>query len=146
MNIGDVATRSGLPAKTIRYYEDIGLVRPQREANGYRRFREEDLHKLNFLGRARSLGFSIEDCRSLLALYEDEDRASGDVKRVAEKHLSEIDRKLAELDAMRGTLAHLADACSGDQRPDCPILTDLASAPEVKSPPSVSGQKKQRCA
>ncbi|WP_375263315.1 Cu(I)-responsive transcriptional regulator [Palleronia sp.] len=130
MNIGDVSSRSGLAAKTIRYYEDIGLIRPARDANGYRRFREADLHKLNFLGRARSLGFSIENCRSLLALYEDEDRASGDVKRVAEQHLRAIDRKLAELDAMRGTLARLAEACSGDQKPDCPILSDLASAPK----------------
>ena len=128
MNIGDVATRSGLPAKTIRYYEEIGLVRPQREANGYRHFRETDLHKLNFLGRARSLGFSIEECRGLLVLYEDEDRASADVKRIAEEHLREIDRKIAELEAMRGTLAGLVEACSGDHRPDCPILSDLSQA------------------
>ena len=130
MNIGDVASRSGLPAKTIRYYEDIGLVRPQREANGYRRFRESDLHKLNFLGRARSLGFSIEECRGLLALYEDEGRASADVKRIAEEHLRGIDRKIAELEAMRGTLSVLVDACSGDHRPNCPILSDLARTSE----------------
>ena len=130
MNIGDVSSRSGLPAKTIRYYEDIGLVCPQREANGYRRFCAADLHKLNFLCRARSLGFSIEDCRNLLALYEDQDRASADVKRVAEQHLDAIHRKIAELEAMRDTLANLADACSGDQRPDCPILLDLARVPE----------------
>lgn len=128
MNIGDVATRSGLPAKTIRYYEDIGLVRPQREVNGYRRFRESDLHKLNFLGRARSLGFSIEECRGLLALYEDEGRASSDVKRIATEHLREINRKIAELESMRGTLTKLVDACSGDHRPDCPILSDLSQA------------------
>ena len=76
MNIGEVAERSGIPPKTIRYYEDIGLVRPQRSGNGYRAFRETDLHKLAFLGRARALGFSIEDCRNLLNLYEDEDRAA----------------------------------------------------------------------
>ena len=130
MNIGDVATRSGLPAKTIRYYEEIGLVRPQREATGYRRFRETELHKLNFLGRARSLGFSIEECRGLLALYEDEGRASADVKRVAQEHLREIDRKIAELEAMRGTLSDLVDACSGDHRPNCPILLGLAHVSE----------------
>jgi len=125
MNIGDVAERAGLPAKTIRYYEDIGLVTPQRAANGYRRFREADLHKLTFLGRARSLGFSIEDCRALLALYEDDSRASADVKRIAEDHLARIDRKIAELSAMRQTLSHLVRACSGDDKPDCPILHGL---------------------
>ena len=126
MNIGDVATRSGLPPKTIRYYEDIGLVRPLRSANGYRSFRESDLHKLTFLGRARALGFSIEDCRTLLGLYEDGTRESAQVKAVAEEHLGEIDRKIAELQSMRATLAHLVDACHGDHRPDCPILEDLS--------------------
>ena len=126
MNIGDVAIRSGLPPKTIRYYEDIGLVRPLRSANGYRSFRESDLHKLTFLGRARALGFSIEDCRTLLGLYEDGTRESAQVKVVAEEHLGEIDRKIAELQSMRATLAHLVDACHGDHRPDCPILEDLS--------------------
>jgi Cu(I)-responsive transcriptional regulator len=127
MNIGDVAARCGLPAKTIRYYEDIGLVTPQRAANGYRSFRDSDLHKLTFLGHARSLGFSIEDCRALLALYEDESRASADVKRIAKDHLTRIDRKLAELKAMRDTLAHLVRECAGDERPDCPILQGLTA-------------------
>ena len=126
MNIGDVARLSGIPAKTIRYYEDIGLIRPLRGPNGYRTFREADLHKLAFLGRARSLGFSIEDCRNLLALYEDQSRASSDVKRIAEEHLKRIDRKLEELAEMRKTLAHLIEACAGDHRPDCPILAGLA--------------------
>ncbi|SFO86861.1 Cu(I)-responsive transcriptional regulator [Tranquillimonas alkanivorans] len=127
MNIGDVASLSGLPAKTIRYYEEIGLVSPLRGPNGYRRFRDSDLHKLNFLGRARSLGFSIEECRNLLAMYEDQERASADVKRLAEQHLESIDRKISELQDMRSTLAHLVDACAGDHRPDCPILADLAA-------------------
>ncbi|MEX0316369.1 MULTISPECIES: Cu(I)-responsive transcriptional regulator [unclassified Ruegeria] len=125
MNIGDVATHTGLPAKTIRYYEEIGLITPQRELNGYRRFREQDLHKLNFLGRARALGFTIEDCRTLLALYEDETRASADVKRIARGHLAQIEAKIADLNAMRDTLSHLIDACAGDDRPDCPILQGL---------------------
>ncbi|MEX0365989.1 MAG: Cu(I)-responsive transcriptional regulator [Ruegeria sp.] len=125
MNIGDVATHTGLPAKTIRYYEEIGLITPQRELNGYRRFREQDLHKLNFLGRARALGFTIEDCRTLLALYEDETRASADVKRIARGHLTQIEAKIADLNAMRDTLSHLIDACAGDDRPDCPILQGL---------------------
>ena len=126
MNIGDVARRSGLPAKTIRYYEDIGLIRPQRAENGYRAFRESDLAKLAFVGRARSLGFSIEECRTLLALWEDRARASAEVKRIAQEHLADIDRKLAELQAMRRTLSHLVGACAGDDRPDCPILEGLA--------------------
>jgi Cu(I)-responsive transcriptional regulator len=129
MNIGDVAERSGLPPKTIRYYEDIGLIRPQRGANGYRAFSEADLHRLAFLGRARSLGFSIEECRGLLALYADPARASADVKEMAETHLAEIDRKIAELRSLRATLAHLVHRCHGDDRPDCPILDDLAGTP-----------------
>ena len=97
MNIGEVAERSGIPPKTIRYYEDIGLVRPQRSGNGYRAFAETDLHKLAFLGRARALGFSIEDCRTLLGLYEDEARESSHVKAVAEEHLAAIDDKISQL-------------------------------------------------
>ncbi len=125
MNIGDVSTRSGLPAKTIRYYEDIGLVKPLRGKNGYRTFREQELHKLAFLGRARALGFTIEDCRRLMALYDDDDRSSSDVKRVAEEHLAYINAKIADLKSMSNTLSHLIEECSGDNRPDCPILEDL---------------------
>ncbi|QFT73873.1 Cu(I)-responsive transcriptional regulator [Ruegeria sp. THAF33] len=125
MNIGDVSARTGLPAKTIRYYEDIDLIKPLRDDNGYRRFRDQDVHKLNFLGRARALGFTIGDCRTLLALYEDETRASADVKQVARDHLTQIEAKIADLNAMRETLSHLIDACAGDDRPDCPILQDL---------------------
>lgn len=136
MNIGDVSRLSGLPAKTIRYYEDIGLVQPLRSGNGYRAFRQSDLHKLAFLGRARSMGFSIEDCRSLLQLYEDGNRASADVKGIASEHLDRIDRKLAELAEMRRTLAHLIEACAGDHRPDCPILADLAAAETDHCEPS----------
>jgi Cu(I)-responsive transcriptional regulator len=126
MNIGDVAEHSGLPAKTIRYYEDIGLIRPHRGENGYRRFGEADMHKLAFLARARSLGFTIEECRAPMALYEDRDRASADVKQLAAEHLSQIERKIAELRSMHGTLAQLVERCHGDDRPDCPILDDLA--------------------
>uniref|UniRef100_A4WRL7 Transcriptional regulator n=1 Tax=Cereibacter sphaeroides (strain ATCC 17025 / ATH 2.4.3) TaxID=349102 RepID=A4WRL7_CERS5 len=129
MNIKEAAARSGLPAKTIRYYEEIGLVRPLRDMNGYRRFRESDLHKLGFLGRARSLGFSIEECRTLLALWEDRARASSDVKRLAERHLEQIAAKIAELQAMQATLSHLVSACAGDDRPDCPILEGLSAGP-----------------
>ncbi|MDA7429363.1 Cu(I)-responsive transcriptional regulator [Primorskyibacter aestuariivivens] len=128
MNIGEVAQRSGLPAKTIRYYEEIGLVRPLRSSNGYRAFRESDIHKLSFLGRARALGFSIDDCRTLLGLYEDESRESAQVKAVAQEHLAAIDDKIAQLKSMRETLSELVHACHGDDRPDCPILSDLAGA------------------
>lgn len=126
MNIGDVAERTSLPAKTIRYYEEIGLIAPDRTANGYRDFSEAHVHKLAFLGRARGLGFSIEECRALLALYEDRGRASADVKRIARAHLVDIESKMAELAAMRDTLADLVEKCAGDHRPDCPILADLA--------------------
>jgi Cu(I)-responsive transcriptional regulator len=128
MNIKEVAERAGLPAKTIRYYEEIGLIRPQRAANGYRAFRDSDLHKLAFIGRARSLGFSIDDCRALLALYEDKARASADVKALAGRHLDRIAAKIEELRSMQATLAHLVAECAGDDRPDCPILTGLARA------------------
>ncbi len=134
MNIGEVAERSGIPPKTIRYYEEIGLVRPQRSRNGYRAFRETDLHKLAFLGRARALGFSIEDCRTLLGLYEDEARESAQVKAIAEEHLSAIDEKIGQLQAMRETLSHLVLACHGDHRPDCPILKDLSGALAASNP------------
>ena len=115
-----------LPIKTIRYYEEIGFIQPRRSANGYRSFRDSDVHKLAFLGRARSLGFSIEDCRILLQLYENDTRASADVKQIAQEHLIRIDEKVKELQAMRNTLSHLIEACAGDDRPACPILLDLA--------------------
>ncbi|PRY78159.1 Cu(I)-responsive transcriptional regulator [Yoonia maritima] len=125
MNISEVETRTGLPAKTIRYYEEIGLVTPARRPNGYRDFQDSDAHKLAFLGRARALGFSIEDCRNLLALWEDQARASGDVRRIAKQHLVEIEDKIAGLIAMRDTLSELVKDCAGDNRPDCPILKGL---------------------
>ena len=126
MNISDVARETGLPPKTIRYYEDIGLIRPLRDTNGYRVFRESEMHKLAFLGRARALGFSIEDCRKLMALYEDQDRASSDVKQLAQEHLTQIEEKIVQLQSMQATLQHLVRECAGDARPDCPILRDLA--------------------
>jgi len=126
MNIGEVSRASGLPTKTIRYYEDIDLVRPARGANGYRDFSEQDTHKLAFLGRSRSLGFTIEDCRKLLSLYEDRDRASANVKALASEHLDRITQKIEELQALKSTLETLVVRCHGDDRPDCPILDDLA--------------------
>ncbi|WP_323035947.1 Cu(I)-responsive transcriptional regulator [Pararhodobacter sp.] len=127
MNIGEAAKASGLPAKTIRYYEEIGLIQPQRDANRYRAFDADDVHRLAFLNRARGLGFTIEDCRALLGLYADTGRASEDVKRLAAEHLDRIDARIAELQSLRATVAGLVSACAGGNRPDCPILNDLAS-------------------
>ncbi|NTG47438.1 Cu(I)-responsive transcriptional regulator [Agrobacterium rhizogenes] len=126
MNIGEASGRSGLPAKTIRYYEDIGLIRPDRGGNGYRDYGADDVHKLRFLHRSRSLGFSVDECRQLLALYEDKSRASADVKDIASSKLTEIDRKIRELTELRCTLEHLVHACHGNARPDCPILEELS--------------------
>ncbi len=126
MNIGVVARKSGLPPKTIRYYEDIGLILPDRLDNGYRSYTDADTEKLRFLQRARSLGFSIEDCRRLLSLYDDKHRASADVKAVAQKHLEIIEEKIRELESLKRTLRVLIDECRGDHRPDCPIINDLA--------------------
>ena len=128
MNIGEAAEQSGLPAKTIRYYEDIGLIRPARTQNGYRDYTGDDIHRLTFLRRARGLGFSIENCRQLMALYRDKGRASHDVREIAKSHVVAIEQKVRELESMRATLQKLIHACHGDERPDCPILDDMAGA------------------
>jgi Cu(I)-responsive transcriptional regulator len=129
MNIGEVSKRAGLPTKTIRYYEEIGLVTPLRDTNGYRSFRENDMHKLAFMGRSRALGFTIEDCRNLLALWDDQDRASSDVREIAKQHLAQIKSKIVDLQAIQETLTHLVKECAGDDRPDCPILKTLEKFP-----------------
>lgn len=126
MNVGDAARRAGLPAKTIRYYEEIGLISPQRAGNGYRDYSGDDVHRLAFLKRARNLGFSIDDCRQLMALYQDRSRASADVRRIASDHVTAIEDKIRELQSMRATLQKLVHACHGDARPECPILEEMA--------------------
>lgn len=126
MNIGEASERSGLPSKTIRYYEDIGLIRPDRRGNGYRDYADTDVHKLRFLQRSRGLGFSVDECRQLLALYEDKGRASADVKQLTLTKLAEIARKIRELTEMRQTLEQLVHACHGNDRPDCPIIEELS--------------------
>jgi MerR family copper efflux transcriptional regulator len=127
MNIGAVSQRSGVPAKTIRYYESIGLIRAaDRRDNNYRDYSDADVQTLRFISRARGLGFSVKEVGALLTLWHDKRRASHDVKELAMRHVQEIDRKIAELQGMRRTLVGLAERCHGDDRPDCPILEDLA--------------------
>lgn len=129
MNIGQIAAESGVPAKTIRYYEEVGLIAPApRRDNGYRHYGDVDLHTLRFIHHARALGFPVDEVRELLALWRDRRRASADVKKLALARIAEIDRKLAELTALRRTLADLAERCHGDHRPECPILDGLAGA------------------
>lgn len=132
MNIGTVADRAGVTSKTIRYYESIGLIDPARRTDsGYRVYDERDVQTLRFVHRARSLGFSVSEVADLLTLWRDRNRASADVKALARQHLRDIDRKIADLQGMRDTLVHLMERCHGDQRPDCPILDDLAGAQPV---------------
>lgn len=127
MHIGTIARKSGIPAKTIRYYESIGLIdSAARSESGYRVYGAEDVHTLRFVQRARGLGFSVGDVGKLLALWRDRRRSSAQVKALAESHVAQIDHKIAELQAMRDTLVHLVERCHGDHRPDCPILEDLA--------------------
>ncbi|WP_127143870.1 Cu(I)-responsive transcriptional regulator [Pelagibacterium montanilacus] len=126
MNIGTAARQSGLPAKTIRYYEDIGLLKADRAANGYRDYSKDDVHRLRFVQRARSLGFSVEECRQLLSLYSDRQRASADVKAIAAEKLGQIERKIVDLTELRDLLAHLVNNCHGDARPECPIIDGLS--------------------
>lgn len=126
MNIGEAAALVKLAPKTIRYYEEIGLVVPDRGENGYRHFDDINLDRLGFVGRARSLGFSIPECRQLLGLYSDEKRASRDVKALAAAKICEIDDKIVALQSLRAKLGELAEACAGDKDPDCPILDGLA--------------------
>lgn len=127
MTIGEAARASGLPTKTVRYYADIGLVAPAtRAANGYRSYEASDVRRLAFVRRARAFGFSIQECRDLLALYADRGRSSAAVKEIALARIGDLDRQMAELAALRADLARLAEACRGDGKPDCPILNGLA--------------------
>jgi MerR family copper efflux transcriptional regulator len=127
MNIGQAADASGVSAKMIRYYEEIGLIRPPaRTGSNYRVYGGDEVHVLRFIRRARTLGFSIEETSALLALWQDKSRASGEVREIAADHISALETKIAELQSMVGTLKHLVHCCQGDNRPDCPILDDLA--------------------
>lgn len=127
MNIGEAAKASGVSAKMIRYYEETGLIaKADRSLSGYRIYGDSEVHTLQFIRRARDLGFSVKAIGQLLELWQDRERASADVKAVALSHVAELKGKIAELEAMSKTLLHLAKNCQGDKRPDCPILDDLA--------------------
>ena len=129
MQIGEAARSSGVNSKMIRYYESVGLLRPAaRQGNGYRDYGERDIHELRFTGRARKLGFSVEEIGTLLSLWRDQTRPSRDVREIAARHLEKLDGRIAELQGMAGVLRHLVQACHGDDRPDCPILDDLSAA------------------
>ncbi|HYF56946.1 MAG TPA: Cu(I)-responsive transcriptional regulator [Salinarimonas sp.] len=147
MTIGEASAASGVSAKMIRYYESIGLVpRPARTESGYRVYDEAAVHTLRFVSRARDLGFPLEAIRDLVALWRDRERASTDVKRIALEHVGVLEDKIRQLQAMTGTLRHLAEHCHGDARPDCPILEELASndAPPRRARPPSPGWKRGR--
>ena len=127
MQIGEAARRAGLTVKTVRYYANIGMVTPRQDAvTGYRDYGEDDVAKLQFVGKARKFDFSVEECRELLGLYEDRNRPSREVKALTLKKIGEIDARLAELQSLKDELSGLASSCDGDNRPDCPILNALS--------------------
>ena len=127
MNIGKAAKLSGLTVKTVRYYANINLVKPYQDIDtAYRDYSDEDIAKLQFIGKARQFNFNIEDCRVLLSLYEDKNRSSKEVKELTLEKISEIDKKLSELKNLRDQLSYLVKNCHGDNKPDCPILDALA--------------------
>ena len=126
MNIGEATDRSGVSAKMIRYYEEIGLVKPSRRANGYRDYDESDLSVLQFVRRTRDLGFSLDEVSSLLALWRDRKRPSREVKRLALAHIDDLEERMRNMRAVLRALRDLAAACHGDERSECPILDDLA--------------------
>ena len=127
MNIGQASSASGVSAKMIRYYESIGLIRaPSRTDSNYRVYGSDEVHVLRFVKRARTLGFSVEETATLLSLWQDKSRASAEVKDIATGHIAALETKINELQGMVNTLTHLAHCCGGDNRPDCPILDDLA--------------------
>ena len=127
MRIGEAASRSGMAAKTIRFYEEVGLIESApRRASGYREFSDDDVRRLRFIHRARNLGFGIDEVGRLLSLWSDRQRASADVKRLALEHVARVEAKMTELRSMRDAILHLAERCHGDDRPECPILDELA--------------------
>jgi Cu(I)-responsive transcriptional regulator len=141
MRIGEAAEASGVSAKMIRHYEAVGLLpAAARRDSGYRAYEDGDVHRLRFIRRARDLGFSLAEIAGLLALWGDRGRASAEVKRLALAHVEELEAKARDLSAMAATLRHLAAHCHGDERPECPILEELAGeAPAHGVAPSPHG-------
>lgn len=133
MNIGDASEKTGLPTKTIRYYEDIGLVIADRQPNGYRDYCTEHIEQLSFLKRAREFGFPIEDCRKLLCLYSDDGRHTSEVRALAAHHLEELKHKAQEIQGLAETLQELVESCSGQDDDECPIIAELAAKPTEKN-------------
>jgi MerR family gold-responsive transcriptional activator of gol and ges genes len=147
MKIGQASRATGVSTKMIRYYESVGLIRPaDRTDSDYRDFSDRDVRELQFIRRARDLGFSVEEITQLLSLWRDRQRPSREVKAIAQKHVADLDARVAEMKAMADTLRHLASCCAGDDRPDCPILADLAepgAAPAPRVKPRTSGLKRR---
>ena len=136
MNIGQASKASGVTQKMIRYYESIGLIGAvRRGANSYRVYTENEVHTLAFIRRARHLGFSIGQIQALMALWRDKERASAEVKAIAQSHVAELQAKIEALVAMRQTLEHLVSCCAGDSRPDCPIIEGLSASAEASPAP-----------
>jgi Cu(I)-responsive transcriptional regulator len=135
MNIGQASKASGVTAKMIRYYDEIDLVRPaSRTGSNYREYDDRQINELRFIKRARNLGFSMEEITQLLSLWRDRARPSRDVKAIADRHVADLDARIAEMQAMADTLRHLSHCCAGDDRPDCPILADLTEGAEPSEP------------
>lgn len=142
-NIGEAAGLSGVSPKMIRHYEALGIVpAAARTAAGYRLYSDADVHRLRFIKRARALGFSMKQIETLLQLWSDRSRASGDVKQLAMQHANELGERIAEMQAMQRSLQHLAGQCRGDQRPDCPILDDLSGTSQDAPRPNGAGRKR----
>ena len=139
VSIGVAAQRAGVSARMVRHYETLGLLPPvARTDSGYRQYTEADVHALRFIRRARDLGFSIAEIATLLGLWQDKARASSQVKSIAQAHIDDLNQRIADMQAMQRTLQSLVQCCHGDDRPDCPILDDLAEAPA--SPPARARQ------
>lgn len=145
MNIGEAAKASGVSAKMIRYYESTGLIPTAgRTGSGYRVYSDTEVQILRFIRRSRDLGFPVEKIEELLALWRDRSRHSADVKRLAQEQIDGLERKIVEMQAIKETLQHLADACCGDHRPDCPILADLGSGPIPRAGAALSRGPQRR--
>ena len=128
MNIGEAAKKSGLSVKTVRYYDEINLIKPiKNRATNYRHYTAADLAKLQFIGKARRFNFSIKECKELLSLYENQNRSSKEVRNLTLTKIAEIDVKLTELENLREQLSHLVNCCKGNERPECPIIDELAT-------------------